>query len=102
MPPELSRQTQEMGWQALYDLLDTSTYQNLTLDDAIARYAPPSQNNTAAYQTYVSNQLGVPGSTPLSSLSEPAMTRLGEWIANYEGFNNAGSSSVTYSPPPPH
>jgi hypothetical protein len=50
------------GFQALNNLLMTPTYQNLSVDQAIARYAPPNENNTAAYQAGVRTAIGATGS----------------------------------------
>ena len=78
------------GTAALTTLLDGSSYQTLSVDAAIAKYAPPSQNNTASYQATVENQLGVSGSTPLSSLSSSQMQALQAAIQQVEGYS-AGS-----------
>lgn len=44
-------------------------YPTYTIYDIMARYAPPSQNNTQQYAAYVANQLGVPISTQIGTLS---------------------------------
>ena len=44
-------------------------YFNLSINAAVAKYAPSMENNTAGYQQFLTNVLGVSGNTPLSSLS---------------------------------
>lgn len=53
--------TYEIGRQAKADLIfEGKNYRDLNLDDAITRYAPPSENNTAAYQIAVKGVLNIP------------------------------------------
>jgi hypothetical protein len=75
----------ESGSDALDALLHTSKYQDSTLDDAIAKYAPASENNTAAYQAYIRAHLGVPGATLLRDLTPNQMDALQRGIRAYEG-----------------
>ena len=74
------------GSAALAGILNTSTYQSLSVDAAIARYAPSFENNTSAYQAFVTNTLGVPGSTTLNSLSQAQMASLQGAIQKTEGY----------------
>ena len=48
----------DTGFKATQELLATH-YGNMKLSDALAKYAPPSENNTAAYIKNVSNKIGV-------------------------------------------
>jgi hypothetical protein len=72
--------------------LNGSTYQALSVNDAIARYAPAFENNTSAYQGFITNSLGVSGSTTLSSLSQSQMQTLQSAIQHQEGYT-AGTAS---------
>ena len=74
------------GTTALGNLLGGSTYQSLTVDQAISRYAPAFENNTSAYQSFVSTQLGTSGSTSMSSLSAAQMSTLQSAIQQQEGY----------------
>lgn len=78
------------GSAALAGILNTQTYQNLSVNAAIARYAPAFENNTSAYQAFVTNTLGVPSTTTLSSLSQTQMQSLQAAIQKQEGYT-AGS-----------
>jgi hypothetical protein len=82
------------GFQALSNLLTTPTYQNLTVDQAIARYALPNENDTAAYQAGVRTAIGATGQTQLSALSPDQMERMVQTIARIEGYHQGGA--VTY------
>jgi hypothetical protein len=75
------------GTSALLELLDTETYQGLTVNQAIARFAPAFENNTAGYQSGVQRVLGVPGNTPLSSMTTPQLDRLGDAIRGIEHWH---------------
>ena len=74
------------GSAALAGILNTTTYQSLSVDAAIARYAPSFENNTSAYQAFVTNTLGVSGSTTLNSLSATQMQSLQSAIQTQEGY----------------
>jgi RHS repeat-associated protein len=82
------------GYDALMSLLQTQSYQTQTLDDAIARYAPPSENDTASYQASVSQALGVGGGTTLSSLNAAQTQQLANTIAIIEGFYDQGTTTT--------
>ena len=47
-----------IGFQALHDLLAGPNYCNLTVAQAIVRYAPPTENDTIHYINYVCRRLG--------------------------------------------
>ena len=74
------------GTAALTALLNGSVYQSLSVNAAIARYAPAFENNTTAYQAFVTNSLGVSGSTPLNQLSQSQMQTLQSAIQQQEGY----------------
>jgi len=84
----------DTGFRALNSLLRTPRYQNSSVDQAIARYAPPNENDTAAYQAGVRRAVGVSGDTQLSDLSAEQMDRMAQAIARIEGYHQGGA--VTY------
>jgi hypothetical protein len=92
------------GFQALGGLLGSSSYQRLSVDQAINRYAPPSENDTAAYQSTVRAQVGVSGDTRMSSLTRAQMGGMEHAIAQHEGFYAPGGTvktqTITIFPPP--
>lgn len=77
----------QMGFAALIALLKTPSYQNLTLAEAINRYAPPVENNTSSYQKNASTQTGIALDTRLATVSGEQLTKLGNAIAKIEGFS---------------
>jgi hypothetical protein len=77
----------QTGSNALTSLLGTATYQSLTLDNAISRYAPPCCNDTASYQANIQKDVGVSGGTHLSELSSGQTQSLANGIARIEGYN---------------
>lgn len=48
----------EVGFQALYDLLNGPRYSGLTIEAAINKYAPPVENNTTNYVKFVCSAVG--------------------------------------------
>jgi hypothetical protein len=69
------------GKAALDDLLRSPAYGSLSVSAAVAKYAPAFENNTAGYQQFLQNVVGVSGNTPLSSLSPNQMSALENGIA---------------------
>lgn len=53
----------ELGWADLERQLTLYAERGLTLEEMIATYAPPSENNTGAYLKAVTEGLGVSGGT---------------------------------------
>lgn len=76
-------------------LLRSANYFNLSINDAVSRWAPGFENNTAAYQQFLRNALGVSGDTTLSSLSPAQFQMLENAISREEGLNTRGNYSVT-------
>jgi hypothetical protein len=77
--------TSGTGTNALDSLLHGPTYENLTIDQVVARYAPAFENNTAGYQQFLHSVVGINGNTALSSLSPAQFSVLESGIARYRG-----------------
>jgi hypothetical protein len=86
------------GEDALTDLL-SSKYGEDSLSTALSAYAPPGENNTAAYISNVSNVLNVSPSTVINTLSDIQFENLEGAIVTQEDFY---SGTVTTVPPPGH
>lgn len=56
------------GFAALKALLSGPSYAHLTLAQCVARYAPPSENDTARYVKLVSDWTGYPANATVSSM----------------------------------
>ncbi len=74
------------GQQAIIDLLETNTYQSLSIDDAITRYAPPLENNTGNYQALISDSTGINGNTMLNTLNAEQLNGVANAIRQVEGW----------------
>jgi len=79
------------GFQAMNRLLSSSSYQSLTVDQAINRYAPPSENDTATYQATIRTAVGVGGNTRMSALNPEQRGQMSQAIARHEGFYVQGT-----------
>jgi len=74
------------GWRALLSLLKGATYQALTVQEAIENYAPPNENDTAAYSAFVVGELGLAATTRMSELTPAQIEDLASYIRQYEGW----------------
>jgi hypothetical protein len=83
------------GRAALDALLHSPAYSSLSVNAAVAKYAPAFENNTAGYAQFLQNAVGVSGNTPLSSLSPSQMNALENGIAHYEGAAARGNYSIS-------
>jgi hypothetical protein len=66
--------TAQDGWNDLYRQIGLDAGRGLSLAQFIGKYAPPNENNTSGYLSFVSSSIGVDPSTPLAQLgaSDPA------------------------------
>lgn len=55
----------EAGWEALRRQIRLDASRGLTLEQFIGKYAPPSENPTGAYLSFVSQKTGIRPSDPL-------------------------------------
>lgn len=63
-----------------------------TIDEIIAKWAPPSENNTPAYKAYVAKIVGKAVDEPLTAADRQKLLQA---IFNNEGVNKVGSSDIT-------
>lgn len=80
--------TLDAGSKAKEELLfgSKSKYANLSITDALNRYAPPNENNTAAYIKSVASAVGVDPSTILNQLDSGQRQQMLDAISRVEGF----------------
>ncbi|MGH7615427.1 MAG: hypothetical protein ACREMW_15460 [Gemmatimonadales bacterium] len=79
--------TEGTGQQALSSLLKTGTYQSLTVNQAITRYAPPNENDTRAYQRSLSRLTGLAGATGMNALSDVQLNQVTGAIRIIKGWS---------------
>ena len=73
------------GFKAMASLLATNSYQKLTIEGAINRYAPPNENNVENYLKSIERQTGLLRSTPMNKLSKDNLLNLAKAMAKHEG-----------------
>jgi len=89
----------ETGRRAKEKLLfEGRNYKNLTISNAIARYAPASENDTVRYQRIVIQAVG--GDFILSQMTRDQRQRMLDAMEKHEGFK-VGSIEVVDSNAPP-
>lgn len=82
------KQFKSIGWgyRAIFVLLHTYQvkYNLLSIRGMISRYAPPSENNTAAYIRFVSNYTGIDPDVQINTLDGKNMVGIAEAISKME------------------
>ncbi|PJB72041.1 MAG: hypothetical protein CO093_03845 [Alphaproteobacteria bacterium CG_4_9_14_3_um_filter_47_13] len=76
----------ESGMKAQASLLQSGNYKNLTIEQAIHRYAPSHENNTNRYVSIIANAAGVDKSTKMSDLKPGQMINVVKAMAKHEGW----------------
>ena len=73
----------EEGWDALYRQIELDKGRDLTLDQFVNKYAPPSENDTTAYRNFLQGELNVGKNTNINKLDTQ---KLAVAIAKQEGY----------------
>ncbi|WP_131821801.1 hypothetical protein [Salipiger marinus] len=90
--------TYEAGRAAKAALLfESGAYRNLSIADAINRYAPPSENNTGAYISVVARAVGVSADTHTASLTPAQRQVMLDAMERHEGFKPGKVNGVQAS-----
>lgn len=74
------------GMYAIEALLRTDSYSKLTVQDAISRYAPPSENNTASYHKHIEKLTGISINKPMAKLTPKELASVANAIKQIEGW----------------
>lgn len=77
---------EETGMRAISQLLRSDSYNRLTVAGAISRYAPPSENNTAAYHRQIEKLTGLSINKRMSDLTDAELARVAGAIRTIEGW----------------
>ena len=78
--------SEQVGANALAALLLTDKYKNLSIKDAISRYAPPSENDTNRYQNSIQKATGLDINRRIADLSAEELNRVVTAIRQHEGW----------------
>ncbi len=77
---------EETGRAALVALLRTDKYNKLSIARAIAKYAPPHENNVSLYRRKLKKLTGLSLDTRLSRLDSAGIEKVAEAICQIEGW----------------
>lgn len=77
---------EETGMRAISQLLRSDSYNRLTIAGAISKYAPPVENNTAAYHKQIQDLTGLSINRRMSDLSDAELERVATAIRQIEGW----------------
>jgi hypothetical protein len=75
-------------------LFDSAGYAGKTIEEAINRYAPPSENDSSWYANSVAEAIGVDVNTPLSSLSSDQRSAMLDAMQVVEGWRVGKETKV--------
>lgn len=77
---------EQTGAAAIGKLLKSKNYINLSIRDAISRYAPAFENNTAAYHRSIEESTGLNLNTPIKNLTDAELASVVGVIRQVEGW----------------
>ena len=77
---------EESGMRAIRELLKTNSYNKLTVAGAISRYAPPFENDTAAYHRHIEKLTGLSINMRMADLTDEQLSRMAGAIRHIEGW----------------
>jgi len=86
---------EEKGTDAAFNRLGSEPYISKNVAQAIESWAPPIENDTAAYQSFVQNLTGFDANTPMDTLSYYEIDELVQVIKTYEGWK-VGTDTYNY------
>lgn len=81
--------SRQAGYKAMEGLVFGGKYSNLSLKQAIERYAPPFENNSLAYARAVANRVGVSLATKMRDIPGNLRGAVTQAMANVEGMGRA-------------
>lgn len=81
--------SREQGFRAMQSLVFGGNYANLSLKDAIARYAPPHENHSLRYAMEVAKKAGVSLTTKMKDIPVEVRGLLTQAMAGVEGLGKA-------------
>ncbi len=82
------------GMYAIEALLRTDSYNKLTVAGAISRYAPPSENDTAAYHRNIERLTGLSINKRMADLSAAELTQVAKAIRQIEGWREGTTQRI--------
>ena len=77
---------EQTGMRAICALLKSDGYRNLTISQAIFKYAPPHENNTENYKATLRRLTGLQITTKLRDLTDEQISRVAAAIKIIEGW----------------
>src|SRR5579885_1013291 len=83
----------QAGWAAL-DALLQNNYGNSTLSQLLSAYAPPNENDTAAYISKVAGALNVSPDTVVNTLNQDQLDTLDAAILRQEGWSVGNTTTL--------
>lgn len=85
----------EWGYAAMFDLLDR-LYTNLSLNDAIHKWAPPFENNTEKYIKFVTKHTGYDRYKYKVDVKDESIIEFVKYMSILEGMKGFTDDDVTF------
>ncbi|MCP4073831.1 MAG: DUF2272 domain-containing protein [Hyphomicrobiales bacterium] len=78
--------SEEVGLKAIGALLTGPSYRNLTLQKAMERYAPPTENDTNSYIAFIVSRTGIQRTDVMKDLTPAQLKAMAIAIQKHEGW----------------
>lgn len=88
---------EQTGMNAIGALLRSDKYISLTIADAIAKYAPPHENDTQGYKQHLQKMTGLSTDSKICDLTDEQIQKVVRAISIIEGWK-AGNETHTSAP----
>ncbi len=85
---------EETGMRAIAALLRSNSYNKLTVAGAISRYAPPFENDTAAYHRKIEKLTGLSVNKRMADLSDAQLQQVANAIRTIEGWTPGRTENI--------
>ena len=80
--------------RAIAALLRSNSYNKLTVAGAISRYAPPFENDTAAYHRKIEKLTGLSVNKRMADLSDAQLQQVANAIRTIEGWTPGRTENI--------
>ena len=84
----------EWGYAAMFDLLDR-LYTGLTLEEAIYKWAPPVENDSARYVRFVARETGLNAQQFLIDVNDQRIINVAKYMSILEGMKGFSNLDIT-------
>ncbi len=86
---------EETGMRAIAALLQSNSYKDLSIAEAIFRYAPPHENDTENYKKHLEKMTGLTADKKICTLTNAELSKVVQAIRKVEGWRQGTEVQIT-------